>query len=97
MDDGLLLISGSLTEPDERWYDIKANTILNLENNWVINGSSFSDVNYTSNLENETWYFNSAAIGVDIITENNEEVSFHIGISHDSIISQIWVDKTDSF
>lgn len=97
LDDGLLLISGSLTEPDDRWYDIKANTILNLENNWVINGSSFSDVNYTSHLENETWYFNSATIGVDIITENNEEVSFHIGISHDSIRSQIWVDKTDSF
>lgn len=97
LDGGSLVISGTLTDPEERWYNVNANTLLNTENNWVIKGSAQTDVSYTQYLESDTWYYNDATIGIFISSLSGDEVEFNVGISHNSIVSSIWVDKTRQY
>ena len=96
IEDGSLLISGTLTDPDDRWYNIGANTLLNLSNNWVIKGTAFTDVNHTGYIEPDSWYYNDATIGVEISTGFNE-VTFVVGISHHGITTSIWVENSSEY
>ena len=94
---GSLVISGTLTDHEERWYNINCNTLLNSKNNWVIKGSAHTDVSYTQYVESDTWYYNDATIGIFISSLSGDEVEFNVGISHNNIVSSIWVDKTKQY
>ena len=47
--DGKLLFSGTLTDPDERWFEPGANSILSLNDDWIVESSSFATLDKSYN------------------------------------------------
>ena len=47
--DGKLLFSGTLTDPEERWFEAGANSILSLNNDWIVETSSFATLDESYN------------------------------------------------
>jgi len=82
--DGVLSLQGTLTDADERWYEINANTILKMSEDWVVEGEAFSNLHETE----ATNY--GALLGIDLETTKIALiVDLSIGITPWGIYSEI--------
>ena len=53
------MVTGTLNDLEARWYDVNANSILSLQNDWIIDGSLFTNIPSQNSLNYQS------AIGLD--------------------------------
>ena len=92
---GTFLVSGSISDGDDRWHDVNANTILSLSKDWVISGSSFTKIPYQDSLNYQ------AAVGLDAEVGQHDvegfEFEISIGISPWGIMSEVYVSDIGTY
>ena len=70
--DGKLLFSGTLTDPEERWFEAGANSILSLNNDWIVETSSFATLDESYNF--------LAGIGIYVGFDEGSLADMSIGV-----------------
>ena len=88
---GKFMVTGTLENTGDRWQDINPNTILSFKNDWIIEGSMFTNISSQSSLN----YF--SAVGFDAEGTNNFSFEFSIGVHLGYVMSEIYVSSFDSF
>jgi len=81
--DGSYTLSGTLNDEDEKWPEVGANSLLSLGEEWVVEGSAFT---------------NSGEI-IELSIESDVEARFqlevHVGISGNGVVSSIQYERDD--
>ena len=85
------MVTGTLENTGDRWQDINPNTILSFNNDWIIEGSMFTNISSQSSLN----YF--SAVGFDAEGTNRFSFEFSIGVHLGYVMSEIYVSSFDSF
>ena len=70
--DGKLLFSGTLTDPERRWFEAGANSILSPNDNWIVEASSFATLDESYNF--------LAGIGIYVGFDEGSLADMSIGV-----------------
>ena len=89
--DGKFMVTGTLENTGDRWQDINPNTILSFRNDWIIEGSMFTNISSQSSLN----YF--SAVGLDSESRDGFSIEFSVGVHLGYVMSEIYVSSFDSF
>jgi len=96
LNNGALDLTGTLNDEidDQRWYAFSANSILSLENEWIISGTPFA------NIDEDTQALNyQAAVSVESRNSktNGLEFQFSVGLTPWGVFSEIYIGDYDGY
>ena len=96
LNNGALDLTGTLNDEidDQRWYAFSANSILSLENEWIISGTPFA------NIDEDTQSLNyQAAVSVESRNSktNGLEFQFSVGLTPWGVFSEIYIGDYDGY
>ena len=89
---GKFMVTGTLNDLEARWYDVNANSILSLQNDWIIDGSLFTNIPSQNSLNYQS------AIGLDAEgIENGFEIEISIGVHMGYVMTEIYISSFGSY
>ena len=86
------MVSGTLNDLEERWHDVNANSILSFQNDWIIDGSLFTNIPSQNSLN----YYGAVGLDAEGI-ENGFDIEISIGVHVGYVMSEIYISSFGSY